>query len=213
MKVILKADVQHVGKAGQIVKVKNGFARNYLIPRKLAQEATEKRIKELNHLMEAARIREKKLLKGQHKLLEDIAQAHLVIHAPTGKSERLFGTVTNAHIASALEKKGLFIDRKHISIETPIKTLGQHNVAVSLGEKMKTHLVISVERQITEKPQHKSTAVKTHQNQTPDQTPEEPKNQSENHDSNNPQADQTDQANQTDQTNQTDQIQNEEAKY
>ena len=148
MKVILKSDVQNLGKAGQIVKVKSGFARNFLFPRKLAQEATEKRIKELQHLMQVAQIKQKKLMRDKQKLLDTIAQTRLVIHAPTGQdSDKLFGTVTNADIASALENKGIVIDRKQIHIETPIKFLGEYQASVALGEDMKITLTISVEKE------------------------------------------------------------------
>lgn len=148
MKVILKSDVQNVGKAGQIVKVKSGFARNFLFPRKLAQEATEKRIKELHHLMEVAQIKQKKIIKDKQKLLDTLAQTHLVIYASTGQnSDRLFGTITNIDIASALEKKGIVIDRKQIHIETPIKLLGEYQASITLGEDMKTNLTISVEKE------------------------------------------------------------------
>ena len=147
MKVILKSDVENIGKAGQIVKVKRGFARNFLFPRNLAQEATEKRIKEFNHLLEVAQIKQNQLLKDKQKLLETISQTHLIIHAQTGQSDKLFGAITSADIVSALEKKGLLVDRKQIHIEAPIKSLGEHKVAILLGEDMKTHLMISVEKE------------------------------------------------------------------
>ena len=147
MKVILKSDVENVGKAGQIIKVKRGFARNFLFPRHLAQEATQKRIKEFNHLLEVAQIKQNQLLKSKQSLLETISQTHLIIHVQTGQSDKLFGAITNADIASALEQKGLLVDRKQIHIESPIKTLGEHKIAiVLLGEGMKTSLMISVER-------------------------------------------------------------------
>ena len=153
MKVILKSDVENVGKAGEVVKVKRGFARNFLFPRNLAQEATEKRIKEFNHLLEIAQIKQNQLLQNKQKLLETISQTHLVIYAQTGQSDKLFGSITNADIASALEQKGLAIDRKHVHIEAPIKVLGEHKVAVTLGEDMKTHLTISVEKESHSKAQ------------------------------------------------------------
>lgn len=148
MKVILKSDVENIGKAGQIVKVKRGFARNFLFPRNLAQEATQKRIKEFNHLLEVAQIKQNQLLKDKQKLLETISQAHLIIHAQTGQSDRLFGAITGADIASALEKKGLLVDRKQIHIEAPLKSLGEHKVTILLGEGMKTDLMISVEKEL-----------------------------------------------------------------
>ncbi len=147
MKIILKSDVKNVGKAGEVVKVKRGFARNFLFPKNLAQEATEKRIKEFNHLLDVAQIKQNQLLKNKQKLLETTSQTHLVIYAQTGQSDKLFGAITNTDIASALKQRGLIVDRKQIHIESPIKLLGKHEVTVVLGENMKTHLTISVERE------------------------------------------------------------------
>lgn len=153
MKVILKADVQHLGKVGDIVKVKNGFARNFLFPRKLAQEATQKRVKELQHLLEMTQFKKAKLFRGQQELLGQIAQTELVIQASAGESEKLFGAITSMDIAKALEAKGLRVDRKHIHIQVPIKQLGQHTVSISLDKDLKADITICVEKR-TLHPEH-----------------------------------------------------------
>ena len=154
MKVILKADIQNVGKAGQIIKVKDGFARNFLFPKKLAQEATEKRVKELQHLIDVAQLKQKKLLKEKQELLDKIAQTHLVIHVTVGESDKLFGAITNTDIMKALKEKNLIVDRKNIHIEAPIRQLGQHKALISLGENMRTELQFFVEKKDTHQDHH-----------------------------------------------------------
>ena len=147
MKVILKSDVEKIGKAGEIVKVKKGFARNFLFPKNLAQEATEKRIKEFHHLLEVAKIKQNQALKNKQKLLEAISHTHLTIYAQTGQSDKLFGSITSVDITAALEQKGLLVDRKQIHIASPIKSLGEHSVAIVLGEGMRVDLKILVKKE------------------------------------------------------------------
>ena len=147
MKVILKSDVKNIGKAGEIVRVKKGFARNFLFPKNLAQEATEKRIKEFNHLLEVAQLKQNQMFKNKQELLETIAQTHLTISAQTGQSDKLFGSITSADIASALEQKGFSIDRKQVHITSPIRSVGEYKVAIVLGEDMKVELKVLVEKE------------------------------------------------------------------
>ncbi len=146
MRVILKSDVKNVGKVGEIVKVKDGFARNFLFPRKLAQEATDRKVKEMNHLLQMAEARKKKALAERKELLEKLAQLTVTIKATAGETDKLFGAVTNVDIANALEKESYSVDRRDIHLEEPIKILGQHKAAVRLGDGLETELKISVER-------------------------------------------------------------------
>ena len=149
MKVILKSDVKNIGKAGEIIKVKRGFARNFLFPKNLAQEATKKRVKEFNHLLEVAQIKQTQLLKGKQKLLDAISQSHLTIYAQAGQSDKLFGAITNADVASALKQQSLLVDRNQVHIGSPIKSLGEHKVSIVLDEGMKTDIMISVEKYLS----------------------------------------------------------------
>jgi large subunit ribosomal protein L9 len=146
MKVILKTDVKNVGKVGEIVRVKDGFARNFLFPRNLAQEATETREKEMNHLLKMADARKKKALLQRKEVLDKVAGTTVTLKVSAGEADKLFGAVTNTDLAKALEASGIVIDRRDIHLEEPIKILGQHKALVKLGEGLETELKISVER-------------------------------------------------------------------
>ena len=150
MRVVLKTDVKNVGKVGEIVKVKDGFARNYLFPRNLAQEATDKKVKEMNHLMKMAEVKKKKIVEERKEVLKKLSEATVTIKAQAGESDKLFGAVTNTDIAEALENEGFEIDRRDIILDEPIKMLGQHKAKISLGEGLETEVTVSVEREKVE---------------------------------------------------------------
>jgi large subunit ribosomal protein L9 len=146
MKVILQKDVKNLGKVGELVNVTNGFARNYLFPRKLAQEATEKRVKEFAHLKKVAEVKKKKAVAERQELIKKIQGVAIVIKATAGESDKLFGAVTNNDISNELEKQGYSIDRRDIVLDEPIRMLGQHKAIVKLGEGLEAELAIAVER-------------------------------------------------------------------
>ena len=146
MKVILKQDVKDLGKVGDLVSVTGGFARNFLFPRKLAAEATEKKMKEFSHWQRMAESRRKAMLSERKKLLENIASVQLVFKLQAGEGDKLFGSVTNKDISDELEKQGHMVDKRDISLVEPIKVLGQHKANIKLGEGLEQEVVISVER-------------------------------------------------------------------
>jgi large subunit ribosomal protein L9 len=146
MKVILQKDVKNLGKVGELVNVTNGFARNYLFPRKLAQEATEKRVKEFAHLKKVAEVKKKKAVAERQELIKKIQGVAITIKASAGESDKLFGAVTNNDISNELEKAGYSIDRRDIVLEEPIRMLGQHKAHVKLGDGLEAELTIAVER-------------------------------------------------------------------
>jgi large subunit ribosomal protein L9 len=146
MKCILQKDVKNLGKVGDLVSVSNGFARNYLFPRKLAQEATEKRVKEFAHLKKVAEVKKKKAVAERQELIKKIQGVAITIKATAGESDKLFGAVTNNDISNELEKAGYSIDRRDIVLEEPIRMLGQHKAVVKLGEGLEAELKIAVER-------------------------------------------------------------------
>ena len=147
MKVILQEDVRNVGKVGDVVKVADGFARNFLLPRRLAVEATEKRVKEWTHLNKVAEQKKKKAVGKRKEILEKVARETVTFKVETAEgSDKLFGAVTNADIAEELAKMGYNIDRKEIHLEAPLKILGQHKAKVKLGEGIETDIKISVEK-------------------------------------------------------------------
>jgi len=150
MNVILKQDVKDLGKVGDLVKVAGGFARNYLFPRKMAAEATEKRVKEFKHWQRMAESRKKKAVGERKTMLDKIASTPLVFKLQAGEEDKLFGSVTNKDISDELEKQGHMVDKRDIVIPEPIKVLGQHKAMIKLGEGLEQECTVTVERLNTE---------------------------------------------------------------
>ncbi|MEK2643692.1 50S ribosomal protein L9 [Bdellovibrio sp. BCCA] len=146
MKVILQKDVKDVGRVGELVNVSEGFARNFLFPRKLAAEATEKRVKEYEHLKRVAETKKKKALAERQELLNKINGTTVTFKLAAGDTDKLFGTVTTTDISKELQKMGHSVDRRDIHLEEPIKVLGQHKAVVRYAEGMEAKIQISVER-------------------------------------------------------------------
>ncbi|MNJ91038.1 50S ribosomal protein L9 [compost metagenome] len=146
MKVILQKDVKDVGRVGELVNVSEGFARNFLFPRKLAAEATEKRVSEYEHLKRVAEAKKKKALAERQELLNKINGTTVTFKLAAGESDRLFGTVTTTDISKELQKAGFSIDRRDIHLEEPIKILGTHKAVVRYSEGLEAKIQVSVER-------------------------------------------------------------------
>jgi large subunit ribosomal protein L9 len=146
MKVILQKDVKDVGRIGELVNVSEGFARNFLFPRKLAAEATEKRVKEYEHLKRVAEAKKKKALAERQELLKKINGTTVAFKLAAGETDKLFGTVTTTDISKELQRLGFSIDRRDIHLEEPIKILGQHKAVVRYTEGLEAKIQISVER-------------------------------------------------------------------
>jgi large subunit ribosomal protein L9 len=132
MKVILKSDVERLGKSGDVVTVAAGYARNYLLPRGLALEATERGMEQI----EIDRRRDEKARAHKEREAAELAakleELSLTISKQAGESDKLFGTVTAMEIAEALEKEGHTVDKRKVELEEPIKTLGIYTVPVKL---------------------------------------------------------------------------------
>ena len=130
MKVILRGDVEKVGTAGEVVSVKDGYARNFLVPRKLAYAATAGALRRIEQEM---KVRAKKIdiEKADLSILAGkLAEVSVTIPMRVGEEEKLYGSVTPMMIADSLNNQGYPIDRRTISIEEPIRTLGSHEVSV-----------------------------------------------------------------------------------
>ena len=132
MKVILLEDVDTLGKMGDTVNVKDGYARNYLIPRNLALPATARNVKAQEHQLRDIDRRRTKIVSSARSLADRIAGVSLSFNRKVGEKGRLFGSVTNMDIAEALREKGLTVDRKDIHLPEPIKSLGEFDVEVKL---------------------------------------------------------------------------------
>ena len=147
MKVILQKDVKDLGKIGDLVSVKNGFARNFLFPRRLAIEATEKREKEWAHLSKIAEIKKKKAKTERQEVVNKLQGITVTFKRAAGETEKLFGSVTTLEISTELEKSGIEVDKKDIHVEEQIRVLVQHKAVVKLGDGLEAEISINVERE------------------------------------------------------------------
>lgn len=144
MKVILKENIETLGSIGDIVKVAPGYARNYLVPKGYAIEATTRNAKALEHAKRQMEYKKNKVLESAKNLLEKIEATPLVLVHQAGEADKLFGSVTNMEIAEALKNRGLEIDRKIILLSDPIKSLGDYEVPVKLHPEVIANLKVSV---------------------------------------------------------------------
>jgi large subunit ribosomal protein L9 len=144
MKVILKENVQSLGKTGQVVKVSDGYGRNFLIPKGLAVEATDKNISVLN---QEKKSREKKAerQRGQAEQVQAQLQGmECIIYRKEGDQGKLFGAVTAKDIEKALSEQGVAIDRKNIIVAEPIKNVGSYPVKIKIYSGMTAEIMVSV---------------------------------------------------------------------
>ena len=144
MKVILKTDVKDLGHVGEVVNVKDGFARNFLVPQGLAVEASTKNVKVFEHEKKKIQEMAKKVKAGAAGLAEKISGAKITIKAKAGEEDKLFGSVTSMDIADALKAEGIEIDRKKIQLDEPIKRIGEYTVAIKLHSEVSAHLSVQV---------------------------------------------------------------------
>jgi large subunit ribosomal protein L9 len=133
MKVILRKDFDQLGKIGDVIEVKDGYARNYLIPRDIAYVATENNLKTLEEEKKQALRRVEKDRKEAEKTVAELAKLSITIKMKVGEDEKLFGSVTSQMIADEVADHGLTIDKKSIELEEPIKALGIYDVPVRLS--------------------------------------------------------------------------------
>jgi large subunit ribosomal protein L9 len=147
MEVILREDVEKLGQRGQVVKVTAGYARNFLLPRRIAVAATGSNKKIVEQEREAYLKREAKVQIDAEDLGKLLAAVELTISQKAGENDQLFGSVTVADLAAALEKKGYNIDRKKIQLDEPIKTLGEFKVGVKLHKEVTVELPVHVVRE------------------------------------------------------------------
>ncbi len=144
MEVLLLKDVQNIGKEGDRVKVADGYARNYLIPRKMAIRAN-RGVADVQKSLQRRRIhRAEAELDECKRLAEKIGSLSCTISAKVGEDEKLFGSVTAADVAEALRKEGLDIDKKKIILDTPIKNLGIYSVNIRLHSEVEATLKLWV---------------------------------------------------------------------
>ena len=144
MKVILLATIDKLGKAGDVVTVKEGFARNHLIPKQKARIATPGNMKILESIKKKELAETNKRIEEAKAIAEKIAALSLTIEAQAGEEEKLFGSVSNDTISEALAKEDIKIDKKDIILDEPIKKLGVYQVTVKIHPEVKATLRIWV---------------------------------------------------------------------
>lgn len=143
-KVILQQNVEHVGSAGDVVRVSDGFARNFLLPRKLALVANERSMKQFDHHKKITQDRINKMMAEAKGLAEKIESISCTISRKSGEEDKLFGSVNSLDIQEALEKEGIKVDRKDIQLADPIKILGVFTVPVKLVKGVTANLKLWV---------------------------------------------------------------------
>lgn len=144
VEVILRDDVQHLGKIGEVVRVKPGYARNFLLPRGLAIEANRKNLRVLEHNKRVIGVkaeREKKAAEGVASKLDGFK---LQLTARAGEEGRLFGSITNIDIERALKEKGFDVERRRIPLEEPIKQLGTFPITINVGRDVRATVQLTV---------------------------------------------------------------------
>ncbi len=132
IQVVLQQDVDKVGTSGELIKVRPGFARNYLLPRQLAVPATTAQINRLNHEKAVAIAKNEKSKKESREIAAKINALEIKIARPVGEDDKLFGSVTAKEIHAAVEAKGVVFDRKKMHLAEPIKALGKFEIPVKL---------------------------------------------------------------------------------
>ena len=146
MKVILMQDVKGKGKKGQMIEVSDGYARNYMLPRKIAVEATADAVNTMRMNDKAAAEKAAKERAEAMEISKQLREMTLVVTAKGGGAGRLFGSVTNAEIADALAKKtGIKLDKRKIVISDPIKNVGTYTVTCKLGYEITAPLTVKIE--------------------------------------------------------------------
>lgn len=145
MKVILLQDVRGKGKKGQMLEVSDGYARNYMLPRKLAMEATADAINTMRMNDKATQERQARERAEAVALEKQMKEMTLVVYAKGGGAGRLFGSVTNQEIADALKDQGINLDKRKIVIDEPIKNVGTYTVKCKLGYEINASLTVKIE--------------------------------------------------------------------
>ena len=144
MKIILREDIENLGKSGELVTVKDGYGRNYLLPRKLAVLASEQNVRQLQHEQAVQNARSAKLRAGAEEQAKKVGAVAVTLRRKVGEQDKLFGSVTALDIAEALAAAGQKVDRRHIHLPEPIKTLGKHTVELRLHRDVTAKINVEV---------------------------------------------------------------------
>jgi large subunit ribosomal protein L9 len=144
MKVILREDVDHLGKSGELVTVKDGYGRNFLLPRKMAVLATEQNVRQLEHERAVITARNAKLKGAAEEQAKKLGAVQVTIRRKVGEQDKLYGSVTALDIAEALAAQGQQVDRRQLHLPEPIKATGQYEVELRLHRDVVAKIKVEV---------------------------------------------------------------------
>lgn len=144
MKVILRDDIKGLGACGQVVEVKGGYARNFLIPNNLATMATDGNLKAIDEIKTQKNLRDNKRKREAEKIKDKLEKVSLTAEVQVGEEDKLFGSVTAANVATLLKAQGFEIDKHLIHLEEPIKALGIYTVPIKLEKDVTANVKIWV---------------------------------------------------------------------
>jgi large subunit ribosomal protein L9 len=145
MEIILRETIDNLGRAGEVIKVPDGYARNYLLPRKLAYPATPGNLKVIEFERQSLLRKEAKQKDDAEKLQKMLEQVEITIRRKVGEQDALYGSVTNSDVAEELEKKGFQIEKRKIHMEDHIKTTGEFSLPIRLFKDVTAHVKLKVE--------------------------------------------------------------------
>lgn len=144
MQVILRDDLENLGKSGEVVNVRPGYARNYLLPRGLAVKATASDVARVEHEQRVIAARSAKLAKAAQAEADKLSQVSVSIARAVGEEDKLYGSVSSRDIAEALREQGVTVDAKKIQLDEPLKALGETEVPIKLGHGLLAKIKVSV---------------------------------------------------------------------
>ncbi len=144
MKVLLLDNIENIGKRGEVKEVKNGLARNFLLPKKLALRATEHNIRTWESRLNSLKLKDAKIVEDAQAIADTLNAVAVSIAVKAGEEDKLFGSVTTQHIADSLKEKGFEIDRKTILLSEPIKSLGSFDVPIKLHPEVTAQIKVDV---------------------------------------------------------------------
>lgn len=147
MKVVLQKDISNLGDAGDIKEVAEGYARNYLLPKKLVLVADESSQRSIEHQKRLIKLKKDKRKKESEKIAEAISAVEIKITAMVGEEDKLFGSVTSIDIAKKLKGLGYNVDKRKILLENPIKQLGEYSIPIKLEEGLTASIKVIVEKE------------------------------------------------------------------
>ena len=144
MEIILKEDIANLGKIGEVVRVRDGYARNYLLPRGLVLVANKRNLKTFEHQKKIVADQKQKIMRRAQAAGDQLSAVSLVIPMRVGEEGKLFGSVTNIQIEKALKAKGITIERRKIHLDEPIKNAGDYEVPIRLAADLTVPLKVSI---------------------------------------------------------------------